>query len=283
MPMPISEPQSPTIQLDPEEAKLHRQLMDLAGGFWPLGKPTPLGSTMDGPVSAGTLNNGPEDNPVSARTPEDRPGEEFHSVSTKSSEKIEHSKMEPDLALSEILEPNLDLSEIWTSQVQEFTSGVTPKELSHGSISLVKDWGKETWPLPGTFTMSRGSTTPRSATPSGSATMSTLPPPGTSTMPEGSTPPRRATSSPPTSPGCPHTSLKLGHASFLGGGGVLRGSPCLSSGIHLLSLIRFSGLYGDLNIPPVISATLSGKGKRASYSPRKERRTSAVMREILPL
>jgi hypothetical protein len=56
MPMPISEPQSPTIQLDPEEAKLHRQLMDLAGGFWPLGKPTPLGSTMDGPVSAGTLN-----------------------------------------------------------------------------------------------------------------------------------------------------------------------------------------------------------------------------------
>jgi hypothetical protein len=209
MPMPISEPQSPTIQLDPEEAKLHRQLMDLAGGFWPLGKPTPLGSTMDGPVSAGTLNNGPEDNPVSARTPEDRPGEEFHSVSTKSSEKIEHSKMEPDLALSEILEPNLDLSEIWTSQVQEFTSGVTPKELSHGSISLVKDWGKETWPLPGTFTMSRGSTTPRSATPSGSATMSTLPPPGTSTMPEGSTPPRRATSTPPTSPGCPHTSTPL--------------------------------------------------------------------------
>ena len=126
-------------------------------------------------------------------TPKDRPGEEFHSVSTKSSEKIEHSKMEPDLALSEILEPNLDLSEIWTSQVQEFTSGVTPKELSHGSISLVKDWGKETWPLPGTFTMSRGSTTPRSATPSGSATMSTLPPPGTSTMPEGSTLPRRAT------------------------------------------------------------------------------------------
>ena len=73
------------------------------------------------------------------------------------------------------------------------------------------------------------------------------------------------------------------HTSFLGGRGVLRGSPCLSSGIHLLSLIRFSGLYGDLNIPPVISATLSGKGKRASYSPRKERRTSAVMREILPL
>ena len=83
--------------------------MDLAGGFWLLGKPTPPGSPVDGPVSTGTLNKGPEDDPVSARTPEDRPGEQFHSVSTKFSEKIEHSKMEPDLALSEILEPDLDL------------------------------------------------------------------------------------------------------------------------------------------------------------------------------